>query len=982
MLLTKLSSPKVLGAVLAMALAVLGLGFAQGVRKAAPAAAQTAPEAPVPMALEGFVAQITLGLKDTEPKDWDGEIQVRGGRVIQISPRQTLNARISGSRWSASSRIQGQAMNQQMRPAVLLVHLDAPAAANVEVRTKRGNFAFGAADLKLGSPATFLEGAVSVERVPITQQLTRQPTEDDFPACTTAADGTVWCAYVAYQTGNLIATEDVNKGKFDSLITKGNGDQVRLMKFDGKQWTGSMEVSEAKLDAWRPAVAVDGQGMVWVVWSQNAGGDWDIFARSYDPKANRWSDVQRITTEAGADVGVVAATGKSGRVWLAWQRWESGDFAIRAQSLGGPRSTRRTRNFGGANEWNPSIAADSKGKIYIAFDTYSAGNYDTYLWVLDENAPQPTGETIPIAASPRFEARPSIVVDSQDRVWIAYEDAAPNWAKDFGTRWEGKQGVPFYLDRNIIVRCYAGGRVQQTQRDVKSIPVETIYPPSERQRLSMPRLNVDGDGRLWLLFRRHPLRNGAGERWVSFATYYQGGAWSPPVELPFSDNLLDNRPALAPLKAPGKSAALAVYSTDGRTAGTNTAVENNLYAAFLVADGASKELLQTATPPDVKGAPAEPVHPNETAEIRRIRAYRAAIGGKTYQMLRGEFHRHTEISAHRDQDGPVEDVWRYGLDVARMDWIGLGDHDNGVGREYTWWLTQKMSDLYYHAPVFMPLFTYERSVVFPSGHRNVMFAKRGIRPLPRMGQPQQQKELVFGTRDGGSPDIKNLYAYLKFFHGICSSHTSATNMGTDWRDNDPAVEPVVEIYQGYRQNYEEPQAPKSARNAEDSIGGYQPEGYVWNAFGKGYKLGFQVSSDHISTHISYGIVYAERPTREAILDAFKKRHSYGANDNIILDVRSGQQMMGDEFTRSTPPRLNITVVGTAPVARVDIVRQIDRAKPEYVYATEPKQQNVKLSWADPAPKAGAQNMYYVRVQQADGKMAWASPMWIHYQPSK
>jgi hypothetical protein len=321
-----------------------------------------------------------------------------------------------------------------------------------------------------------------------------------------------------------------------------------------------------------------------------------------------------------------------------------------------------------------------------------------------------------------------------------------------------------------------------------------------------------------------------------------------------------------------------------------------------------------------------------------------------------------------------------------MDWIGPGDHDNGVGpqqmtHEYTWWLSQKQIDIYHHAPVFIPMFTYERSVVYPSGHRNVMFAKRGIRPLPRMSnQPQQNREIMFGTAEGGTPDVKNLYAYLRFFDGICSSHTSATSMGTDWRDNDPKVEPVVEVYQGHRQNYEEPNAPMTAKNAQDSIGGYEPAGYIWNAFEKGYRLGFQLSSDHISTHISYGIVYAEGPTREAILDAFKKRHSYGAHDNIILDVRCGQQMMGDEFTLKTQPKLEISVSGTAPIARIDIVRQIDRERPAYVYNTEPKQQNVKLTWADNTAKAGAVNMYYVRIQQSDGKMAWASPMWITYLP--
>ena len=30
------------------------------------------------------------------------------------------------------------------------------------------------------------------------------------------------------------------------------------------------------------------------------------------------------------------------------------------------------------------------------------------------------------------------------------------------------------------------------------------------------------------------------------------------------------------------------------------------------------------------------------------------------------------------------------------------------------------------------MFSYERSVVYPEGHRNVIFVQRGIRPLPRL----------------------------------------------------------------------------------------------------------------------------------------------------------------------------------------------------------------------------------------------------------
>ena len=69
-----------------------------------------------------------------------------------------------------------------------------------------------------------------------------------------------------------------------------------------------------------------------------------------------------------------------------------------------------------------------------------------------------------------------------------------------------------------------------------------------------------------------------------------------------------------------------------------------------------------------------------------------------------------------------------------------------------------------------------------------------------------------------------------------------TGMGTDWRDNDPRIEPVVEIYQGDRQNYERPDAPRSD-SAKDSIGGWRPKGFVNLALEKGYVMGFEASSD-------------------------------------------------------------------------------------------------------------------------------------------
>ena len=111
----------------------------------------------------------------------------------------------------------------------------------------------------------------------------------------------------------------------------------------------------------------------------------------------------------------------------------------------------------------------------------------------------------------------------------------------------------------------------------------------------------------------------------------------------------------------------------------------------------------------------------------------------------------------------------------------------------------------------------------------------------------------------------------------------------------------------------------------------------------------------------------------------KKRHTYAATDNIIADYRctagGKQYMMGDEFTTSEPPTVTIKLVGTAPFAKVTLVKD----DVETVLG-EPNKAEVEFTWTDQSPTAGKESYYYVRGEQADGELVWASPMWITYQP--
>jgi hypothetical protein len=649
----------------------------------------------------------------------------------------------------------------------------------------------------------------------------------------------------------------------------------------------------------------------------------------------------------------------------------------------------------------------------VAWDTYENGNYDVMMRTATNGT---WGKVVPVAATARYEAYPSIAYDPTGRLWVAYEEGAERWGKDFGAH--SSTGIALYQGRAIRLRGFEkDGRAVETKADpgavmtgpmslkmdsghqndsdswLKDDPKRAEQRPANRSTLNLiapkntlPRLTIDQSGRIWLAYRSvTPVWwNPLGTVWTEYVMSYDGSQWTGPVYLSHSDNLLDNRPALAST-APGQ--VTIVGSSDSRAqftlalrygaqtlgaGGVATFVgmpvedpyNNDLYANTITL-GPARATMDTAPASAASGAAVTAEVKSERDAIARMRAYRTKYGGQTLRLARGEFHRHSDVSMDGGMDGSILDQWRYVIDAVDLDWVGCCDHDNGGGREYTWWMTQKQTDLFYTPGRFSPIFSYERSVAYPEGHRNVLFEQRGIRTLPRLPK-------MTDDSSGKAPDTQMFYRYLKAFKGVTASHTSATVMGTDWRDNDPDVETSVEIYQGDRQNYEKPGAPRSSTE-KDSIGGYRPKGYVDLALEMGYKMAFEASSDHVSTHMSFGNVLTTGINREAIMEGFRKRHVYASTDNILAEFRSGEHIMGDLFSTGQAPVFQVRLVGTAPLAKVVIVRDN-----EYVYSQEPKTAEVKFTWRDSSPKAGKTSYYYVRGEQADGEIVWVSPMWVTY----
>jgi hypothetical protein len=203
------------------------------------------------------------------------------------------------------------------------------------------------------------------------------------------------------------------------------------------------------------------------------------------------------------------------------------------------------------------------------------------------------------------------------------------------------------------------------------------------------------------------------------------------------------------------------------------------------------------------------------------------IGGKTYRLVWGDLHRHTDISNCRTGfDGCVLEAYRYAYDMAGLDFLGTSDHTD-IGKVYApyeWWHTQRQVDVFHAPGEFASLYAYEREQVFPWGHRNIVFAHRGG-PIVYIQRQNYRASIWQEKLPMKAPELmqiqpSELWDVLKRHGHPCRDHQSHRRHGhghgldeVSEKGIDNTFENSVEIFQGARVSYEGSRACRSRRSA-------------------------------------------------------------------------------------------------------------------------------------------------------------------------
>src|SRR5262245_9651504 len=411
--------------------------------------------------------RLRFGLTDSEPKTWDGSVNVKPGKVSLISGwrfEQTDHATgvegwVASTRPAADNRTAAQKAKAKAAKAkgggaaakakakagvtgsnladngVLITLSDVTEDSVVSVQTAQGEFNFKLSEIPYGKYVDKLNGAVEVERTAASRQVSSdRKTDHDYPAAAAAKDGTAYITYTSFTPGidrdERSRVWDNEPGDLAFLSKAPGGDQlfVRIVKsgVPGEE----IAVTEGGSDIYKSAVAVAGDGTAWIFWAQNTNykpfpnnatvGNFDIWARPLS--SGSLGQAVKISDSTESDIWPVATTDSAGKVWVAWQGGRNRAFKIlsRHQDASG-WSAEQTVSTQSRNCWAPAIAASPSGNVAIAWDTYDKGDYD--VWVREFDKAGKAGEARPAANTTDYEARPAITYDRDGALWVAYEES-------------------------------------------------------------------------------------------------------------------------------------------------------------------------------------------------------------------------------------------------------------------------------------------------------------------------------------------------------------------------------------------------------------------------------------------------------------------------------------------------------------------------------------------------------------------------------
>ena len=720
----------------------------------------------------------------------------------------------------------------------------------------------------------------------------------------------------------------------------GRGDVVRaaLRRADAEQRDPDT-VSGEVTDVFRPTPVITADGVPWVLYGRRVAGGVSVWGTRWST-ASGWGEPEPVSDTEHPSFNQEAVAHRDGSLEVCWQGREGSRFSIfsRRYADGAWGPTEPVSVGVEANVWDPTLAAFDDGGTAYGWSEYVEGSYRV---VVRRRTPDGVlGEPQELTSGSDYALHPNLAVTRDQRLWCAFDlitvaghggsgptklrpaaevGADPSVVE--GVR-PGGESVPPELLPEV---CASIRVVAVTETGVLEAP-GVLADRLDVVPSGLPKLVATDDGGLVVAYRAHRRLPLMTYYWEAATQVLAEGGWLPPTTFSGTDGTLEE----VGLAAVGTGAVVAVQ-TDARLQvalewtegfggrecpylqehhgsvvwhgvhGVGSVVLGQVSSAGPAVSsaftGARTSRVSTTDRPRVRRW-AEP-------EQERPERYRLRAGDRELTLYWGDLHRHSLVSRCTSGDEPsLEDFYRYAWDVCEYDFWAVTDHSENSS-EHQWWSIQKIADLFHVDQRFVPLYGFEWTSA-DRGHQNVIYGDVA------RGAP------IFSAFAEGTTDPAGLWDQLErhpAYPAITIPHHPGSAMVyTEWDFHHPDYSRLVEIFQACRGNYE---ALGAFRQYSDAT----KEGtFALDALLRGHRFGFIASSDH-GHGASYVGAYAESLDRGAVFDALTSRRTFAATTrDVLLDVRLGDHLLGEEVTLDGPRTFEVHAEGYTEVARVDLLR--------------------------------------------------------------
>jgi hypothetical protein len=264
------------------------------------------------------------------------------------------------------------------------------------------------------------------------------------------------------------------------LRQSGTNDEIYYKMFDGNTWGSDQRLTNDANDSENPAVAVDDDGSIHVVWSDNRDGNSEIYYKKYDGVS--WGPDTRLTGAYGAS-GHPAIAVYDGKVYVVWHDGRGGNHQVYSKRYNGTAWEADYRISTNTDGWSQkaSVVADEMGQIHVVWqgNIESGADLDIYYRKFDGSN---WGPDTTIVDDPGLSFLPCIAAGPGDDLHVTwYDDRAGSYKiyyKHFdGAAWESDTRVSYApnMSRYASVAADDSGKVHVAWRVGTTVGDVEIY---------------------------------------------------------------------------------------------------------------------------------------------------------------------------------------------------------------------------------------------------------------------------------------------------------------------------------------------------------------------------------------------------------------------------------------------------------------------------------------------------------------------------